>query len=96
MDIVRFELWKAIGGDEISDNQCSPTDSVVGTGQRGGAAEQALGFASLYYNRHCCQYFFIVTVVNIIVINSINSIITSSNMAVTIPLKTELLGLFLL
>ena len=38
----------------------------------------------------------IVTVVNIIVINIINSIITSPNMAVTIPLKTELLGLFLL
>ena len=53
----------------------------------GGGAEQALGFASLYYNRHR---------VNIIVINIINSIITSSNMAVTIPLKTELLGLFLL
>ena len=38
----------------------------------------------------------IVTVVNIIVINIINRIITSPNMAVTIPLKTELLGLFLL
>ena len=37
--------------------------------------------------------FIIVTLVNIVVISSI---ITSSNMAVTIPLKTELLGLFLL
>ena len=58
LDIVRFELWKTIGGDEISDNQCSPTDSVVGTGRRRGATEQALGFASLYYHRHYCQYFY--------------------------------------